>query len=247
MCFFGQRKFAVIKVYFLFLILIIIYGLRVTWARNISIGLFVPWTGTWPRGKNLASAALIAIDDINKSPTLLQNETLQFYWRDDKCDAQVSVGETALFNNNMYGGRKGVDVYIGPYCSDGCIPSGLLAAFFDKPMISYSCSAKKLSSKVLYPTFARTATFARTHAAKLTAKLASLMKKFDWKLITLIVSNQPGWYEFGQHVFEKLTTFDIKARDRLTYMKDAESYKEDLEKAKKTARSKFLIFLLLLS
>ncbi|XP_057309237.1 atrial natriuretic peptide receptor 1-like isoform X2 [Hydractinia symbiolongicarpus] len=214
-------------------LLLLLCRVRIIRTRNLTIGLFVPWTGKWPVGSKLASAATMAVDDINNSRDLLPNEHLVFDWKDDKCDSQTSVGETANFHTRVYDGKKGVDVYIGPYCSDGCEPSGLLAAFYDKPMISYSCSAKQLSQKSQYPTFARTASFARTNEVSLLLKLVGLMKQFKWDIITLIVSKQPAWHEFGQTIFAEFSKYNKTVREKFTYDEDIKSL---LEEAKKDAR-----------
>ena len=210
------------------------------WAKNLTLGLFVPLTGSWPKGTKGASAAVMAIDDINSDINLLPNERLMLEVWDDKCDAHASVGGTAEFHYGVYNNKQGVDAYIGPHCSDGCLPAGLLAAYFNKPMIAYSCSGEKLSDKDLYPTFARTKTFARSDKSATLNYLAELLTMFNWKLVTLIVSKQPAWHDTGQILFEKLINYGIKVQDKFSY--EPKTLKDILQKAKKTARSKFCFY-----
>lgn len=217
----------------------------------LTIGLMVSWTGKWDEGKNIAGAAVMAVNDINNNRTLLPGKKLELLIKDDACKAITSIGATEAFHNRRVNDkgkdkRVGVDVYVGPYCSDGCVPSGLLAAYYKEPMISYSCSSKELSNKLLYPTFARTATFARTSEEQLTKSLAALMREFKWTKVTLIVSSQPGWHPAGQYVFEQLRNDrqgkeNLQVQDKLTFTKDMDmnDIGKILEKAQRNARSKY--------
>ena len=48
-----------------------------------------------------------------------------------------------------------LDGIIGATCSVVCQPVGLLAAEWNLPMVSYSCTSDSLSDKEVYPTFTR--------------------------------------------------------------------------------------------
>lgn len=230
---------------YLLILLLLFCKFDIAWTKNLTLGLFVPLTGSWPAGTKSASAAVMAIDDINNDTNLLPNERLMLEVWDDKCDAHASVGGTAEFHYGVYNNKQGVDAYIGPHCSDGCIPAGLLAAYFNKPMIAYSCSGQDLSNKVLYPTFARTKTFARSNKSATLNYLAELLTMFNWKLVTLIVSKQPAWHNTGQILFERLINYGIKVQDKFSY--EPSTLTDILQKAKKTARSKFCFCCLLFS
>ena len=47
----------------------------------------------------------------------------------------------------------GLDAVIGAGCSVVCQPVSLLAAAWNIPIVSYSCSSSSLSNKRTYPTF----------------------------------------------------------------------------------------------
>ena len=222
---------------YLLILLLLFCKFHIAWTKNLTLGLFVSLTGSVNDGTRGASAAVMAVDDINNDTNLLPNERLMLEVWDDKCDAHASVGGTAEFQYRVYNNKQGVDAYIGPHCSDGCVPAGLLAAYFNKPMIAYSCSGQKLSNKVLYPTFARTKTFARSDKSATLNYLAELLRMFDWKLVTLIVSKQPAWHDTGQILFEKLVEYGITVQDKFSY--EPSTLTDILQKAKKTARSKF--------
>ena len=225
---------------YLLILLLLFCKFHIAWTKNLTLGLFVPLTGSWPYGTRGASAAVMAIDDINNDTNLLPNERLMLEVWDDKCDEHASVGGTAEFHYGVYNNKQGVDAYIGPYCSEGCVPAGLLTAYFNKPMIAYSCSDEKLSDKALYPTFARTKTFARSDNSATLKHLARLLKMFHWKFVTLIVSKQQAWQKTGQMLFEELVDYGITVQDKFSY--EASNLTNILPKVKKTARSKFCFY-----
>lgn len=81
---------------------------------------------------------------------------VDFTFKDSGCNSTLSLGAASdLMNRN-------ISAILGPSCSVGCLPVGLLATFENIPMISFGCSSGELSDKAIYPTFARTMPFART-------------------------------------------------------------------------------------
>ena len=159
--------------------------------KKLTVGLFVPWTGSWPVGTRLASAAPIAIDEINNNTTLLRDYELQFIWSDCGCSKVMSAGGTVEFV------KKNISVIIGPYCSKGCVPSGLIAGYYNVPMITYSCSTSELSKKSEYPTTARTFAYARTNEIVLFDNAVKMIKHFGWKMFTIITELSSPWLEIG--------------------------------------------------
>eukprot|EP00111_Clytia_hemisphaerica_P020917 TCONS_00061683-protein len=89
----------------------------------------------------------------------------------DGCDELSSVGEAAKLIN-----LHDVKALIGPVCSEGCIPAGLIANYENVPIISYGCSSPSLSDPYKYPTFARTKPYARTTPEYLSKCLNSEVK-----------------------------------------------------------------------
>ena len=208
--------------------------------KNLTFGLFVPWTGRWPVGKQLASGALIARDAINKNKSILPGYHLDFIWKDCKCDAQASVGETADLHDL-------VDAYIGPYCSSGCEPSGLLAAHYNKPLITYACSTKLLSDKKVYPTVARAISYARSNERVLLEKFALLMKQFKWKLFSIIYDTGNSWLPVGQYFNTHAQAHGLKIQKYLPYIESNLTTESILNDVKSNARSKFYFSLFFIS
>ncbi|KAH3826118.1 hypothetical protein DPMN_128011 [Dreissena polymorpha] len=123
-------------------------GILFKLAQDI-IGMNLPTKFHDDRKINVASTTTEA----NTSPDLPQlrkhNITFDFIMADTHCD--IGQGLYQLVEMNPH-----VNAYIGPACDAVCLPAGLLAAKWDKPMISYSCSSRALSNHGAYKTFART-------------------------------------------------------------------------------------------
>lgn len=155
-------------------------------AREIKMGINVPFTGVWPGGPNMASAILIALDTINNKSDLLKPHTLTYAMRDSRCEAKSTIANLL----HMYVEEDPpVDAYIGPGCSQGCIPGGHIALEWNLPMVAWGCSESSLSDKELYPNFVRTV---GTYNL-----IGDLMKAFlsvyKWDRIALMCSTESLW------------------------------------------------------
>ncbi len=210
--------------------------------KNITVGVFVPMTG-WPVGNRLASAAPIAIDAINADPNILPGYKLKFEWRDCGCKSDVSAGGTVEFL------KRNVSAIIGPYCSKGCITSGHIAAYYNLPLLTYSCSKKELSNKKIYPTVARTFTYARTNEKILLNNAAQLMKLYNWKIFTIIVEIDEVWQTVGEYFQKNVAQYGLTLH-RVTFIPekvnadtaDGKAYRKSiLESARVNSRSMFII------
>ena len=162
-------------------------------GRDIKMGIFVPFTGSWPGGPKMASAILIAMDKVNQDPYWLQGHTLTYLVRDGRCEAKSSLEILADYYTVE---SPKVDVYIGPGCSAGCIPGAYLAAHWNIPMISWGCTASVLSDKTLYPYFVRTAgTY--TGFGDL---MRALLTQYSWDRAGIMASTETVYSEIGNTV-----------------------------------------------
>lgn len=163
------------------LFLSLAFLLSISAGVEIKMGIFLPFTGTWPGGSKMASAIVIALDKIKNDTTLLQGHNLTYLLRDSSCRGNLSL---AVLSDYYY--KENVDVFIGPGCSVGCIPGGLLADHWNQLMISWGCSAGGLSNKQEYPTFVRTA---GTHQGL--GKFFSIYLAYmKWKRMALMCSTE---------------------------------------------------------
>ena len=101
---------------------------------NLTIGLILPYKLSSGSNQNrpgeyYASAMTIAVDNINKDPTLLPGINLSFIWADSECDEEKSI--EALIHQR----EKGVHAFIGFGCK--CFTQARMAAALNLPIISH--------------------------------------------------------------------------------------------------------------
>ncbi|XP_031553753.1 guanylate cyclase 32E-like [Actinia tenebrosa] len=177
-------------------------------ARQVKLGVLLPWSGSWPLAQRMAEVIPRTIEDINRNKSLLGNNNLTFVWRDTR--NQASQGLWAMVdlwkNENLL-----VDAFIGPVFSVICEPCGLLAERLNLPMISWGCSSQRLSNKNLYPTFARTKTYGRTNLLNTSRAMASVLRHFKWKRVSLFHSSESVWTDLALKMNSELERSDIKA------------------------------------
>ena len=77
--------------------------------------------GRWDGGRTNSAAVPLAIDFVNKDPSLLGYK-IAFIWRDSQCSAGKALAAMSELLD------AGVDVFIGPGCSVACEPTQLLAS-----------------------------------------------------------------------------------------------------------------------
>ena len=84
-----------------------------------------------------AAAALVAVDEINKSK-ILEELTIRILWRDSDCDpGQALRGMSELL-------KEGVDIILGPTCSIACEPTQYLASALNMPQVEIIYFSERL-------------------------------------------------------------------------------------------------------
>lgn len=161
-----------------------------SYARDIKMGIFLPFTGSWPGGPKMASAILIAMDKVNNDSYWLQGHNLTYVLRDSKCEAKSSL---AILVDYYTVQNPKVDVYIGPGCSVACVPGAYIADHWNIPMISWGCTASVLSDKTLYPYFVRTA---GTYTG-LGDLMRALLAQYKWDRVGIMASTETVFSEIG--------------------------------------------------
>ena len=161
------------------------------------MGVFLPFTGSWPGGPKMASAILIAMDTVNNDSHWLKGHRLTYVVKDSQCSAKYSLPVLVDYYTEE---NPKVDVYIGPGCSVACIPGAYIAQHWNIPMISWGCVATVLSDKNLYPYFVRTAgTF-----TGLGDLLRALLEHYNWDRIGMLISTQTIFSEIGNSAKVKI-------------------------------------------
>ena len=207
-------------------------------AKEVKIGVLLPMTGYWPIGKTSASAITIAVEKINKDPTLLLGYNMTFMWNDSMCLAAEGLNRAVEFR------ISGVDAIIGDGCDIICEPAAILAASWNLPMISWGCESSKLSEKSIYQTFARTV----GSFSKMGGLFMSVLGYFQWKSIGIIASTESIWQLATSGLMKIFLENDIEIRYLHTLnpgnvlVTEREEYKSMLALAKEKARSKLHTF-----
>lgn len=127
-------------------------------SGNIHLGVMLPTSrpGFSELGRALELVIAPAIQHVYNHSRLSGQWNITYTVKDSACHKTVAIGKTYELHT--------ADAFIGPACSDSCLSAGLLASYWNKPMISYSCSSVELSNRLFYPTFARTQPFSRTYS-----------------------------------------------------------------------------------
>ncbi|XP_048398328.2 extracellular calcium-sensing receptor-like [Stegostoma tigrinum] len=152
----------------------------------------------------LIQTMIFAIEEINRSKTLLPNITLGYEIYDDcSTTAIASKAALALVNGKQElieypecKGSSNVAAIIGCDISTSSIAAARTVGSFRIPMISYFSTCSCLSDKLEYPTFFRTIPSDK-YQSKL---LAELVKTFGWNWIGTVRSNTE-YGNFGMRTF----------------------------------------------
>lgn len=215
--------------------------------KEVRVGVLVPITGGFQVGDGIRPAVKAAFDDINKNKNLLPTLNLTYTIQNSACDSVKAVGIAA----DLMRSSASVDAYIGPGCSISCLAAGLLAQYWNKPIISFSCSSLGLEDRNKYSTFARTQPFSRTYSQSTPSILLQIMRRYKWKRAAILARDDAYtstgiWAPIANNVMKYFKESNItvsyynvykKADDTETQQKDAETL---LEETKKNARGKLI-------
>lgn len=216
-------------------------------CKELRVGVLVPITGKgFKVGDGIRPAIKAAFDGVNKDKNLLPGVNLTYTVHNSACDSVKAVGIAA----DLMRSSASVDAYIGPGCSVACLAAGLLARYWNKPIISFSCSSLDLQDRDKYSTFARTQPFSRTYSESTPLILLQIMRRFEWKraaILSIDDSPQSIWVPIANNVFNYFKSSNLTvsyynvykiAEDPETQYKEA---KKLLEETKKHARGKLLL------
>ena len=208
-------------------------------SGNIHLGVMLPIsrTGFSELGRALELVIAPAIQHIYNHSRLSRQWNITYTVKDSACHKTVAVGKTYELHT--------ADAFIGPACSDSCLSAGLLASYWNKPMISYSCSSVELDNRFFYPTFARTQPFSRTYLHETPDILLESMRVYNWTRAAVISTEDFVWTPIAISMTEIFQKNNISVPFKGFYVPSPSfSYHEFLSQVKDKARSKhfFLFF-----
>ena len=213
--------------------------------EEVRVGVLVPITGGFQVGNGIRPAIKAAFDDINRDKNLLPALNLTYTIHDSACDSVSAVGIAADLKQSS----ASVDGYIGPGCSIACLAAGLLAQYWNKPIISYSCSSSDLEDKTKYSTFARTQPFSRTYSQSTPSILLQIMRRYKWQRAAILAKDDGStsiWVPMANNVMEyfKENNMTVSYYNVYKVADDTETQQTDTERllgeTKNNARGKLI-------
>jgi len=205
----------------------------------------VPITGGFEVGNGIRPAIKYAFDKINRDENLLPALNLTYTIHNSACDSVTAVGIAAELKQSP----ASVDAYIGPGCSIACLSAGLLAQYWNKPIISYSCSSSDLEDKTKYSTFARVQPFSRTYSQSTPPILLQIMRRYEWQRAAILAKDDGPtsiWVPIANNVMEhfKANNLTVSYYNVFKMSDDPETQQTDTERllgeTKKNARGKLI-------
>eukprot|EP01135_Chromosphaera_perkinsii_P001757 Nk52_evm26s210 gene=Nk52_evmTU26s210 len=191
-------------------------------AADLNLIALIPWTG-WSVGDTISGGVPLAVEYINNNATLLPGYTVKWNWKDSKCNAATAIAEATTMNT-----AHDADVIIGPACSTACEPTGLLAEFWDVPIISYACGLNTLSNKKLYPTFARTV----GPLTKYGEAFSAFINSQGWRKVAIVTSSNSLYSSAAQAILTELAKVNVtvQAFQVFNSLQDPTSALEEVKK-----------------
>ncbi|XP_065715204.2 retinal guanylyl cyclase 1 [Patagioenas fasciata] len=171
---------------FLLLLLLLLLPPSPTSAATFKMGIMGPWSCDPILSHALPDvASRLAVARLNRHPTFNRG-----YWWDavvvtEPCDTPQAV--TNLLNLDRYA------ALIGPFNPAACGAAGLLAAAWNKPLVSWSClgDAEGLDTLVV-------------PMPEPVGVLHEVLRYFRWAHVAVVTSAGDAWREVGQAVAQEL-------------------------------------------
>lgn len=207
-------------------------------SGNIHLGVMLPTSrpGFSELGRALELVIAPAIQHVYNHSRLSGQWNITYTVKDSACHKTVAIGKTYELHT--------ADAFIGPACSDSCLSAGLLASYWNKPMISYSCSSVELSNRLFYPTFARTQPFSRTYSRETPDILLQSMGVYNWARAAIISTEDFVWTPIAISMTELFQKNNISVPFKGFYVPSSSfSHHAFLSQVKDKARSKQCFFL----
>ncbi|ELU09194.1 hypothetical protein CAPTEDRAFT_202808 [Capitella teleta] len=169
------------------------YSKNLTWPQHFKIGLLAPWNASFDDYSALtsASAVSIAIEAIQKDPTLSDKMVFSVVTKDSGCLSKKAAGNAVkLFIEDN------IDVFIGPPCSTACRPAAELASYWNKPIISWVATDPDFNDRKTFSTLGRIL----GPFSKMGSFMLEVFKQYNWKRVVVISSNYFVWSDAGRAI-----------------------------------------------
>ncbi|XP_060922601.1 retinal guanylyl cyclase 2 [Limanda limanda] len=164
-----------------------------------KVGVVGPWGCDPLFAKALPNvAAQLAVNRINKDPSLSHAATFDFTVLQEPCETSRALEAFVGFQAKASG-------YIGPVNPGYCDAASMLSKGWNKALFPWGCDGYEVDDVRSHPTFARS-------MARPTWVLLSLMRYFRWAHVAIISSSDGVWMETATKVAESLRSHGLPVR-----------------------------------
>eukprot|EP00638_Chattonella_subsalsa_P018014 CAMPEP_0117865240 /NCGR_PEP_ID=MMETSP0950-20121206/6619_1 /TAXON_ID=44440 /ORGANISM="Chattonella subsalsa, Strain CCMP2191" /LENGTH=537 /DNA_ID=CAMNT_0005716283 /DNA_START=248 /DNA_END=1861 /DNA_ORIENTATION=+ len=143
-------------------------------AEQLNVGILIPWKGYWPIGPKIATAIILAFEDLANEDNLLPGYNISWVWMDTLADWNPAAALTLVNHFDIH-------AFIGPVSFISCISVAPIANSSSMPLISLS-QASSFRDKSQYPMFS-TVTIDDTQR---TTSCVKMMEHFGWENLAVI-------------------------------------------------------------
>ncbi|XP_051998032.1 retinal guanylyl cyclase 2 isoform X2 [Xyrauchen texanus] len=197
-------------------------------AATLRVGVVGPWSCDPLFTKAEPSmAARLAVERINKDPSLSQGITFDYVILEEDCDTSQSLARFLGYYTRASG-------FIGPINPGYCEAASLLGKSWNKAVFSWSCIGYELDDSRSHPTFARTMPLP-------TLVLLSFMRHFHWAHVGIISSAEDVWMETGIKLANALQSHGMPVGIVTSIGNDHTSVRKTLAKVKKVEGLRLVI------
>lgn len=191
--------------------------------KDLVMGGLFPISGNagWLGGQGCLPAALMALDDVNRSPDLLPGYRLVLHWNDSKCNP--GLGATEMYDL-IY--NKPVKLLMLGGCSIVCSTVAETARMYNLVVVGYGSSSPALSNRERFPTFFRTHPSATIH----NPTRVRLFKKFGWNRIAVLLEAEELFVETGKDLEKRCKENGIEILSRISFLADPKDAVKNLQR-----------------
>uniref|UniRef100_A0A3B4AL70 Guanylate cyclase n=1 Tax=Periophthalmus magnuspinnatus TaxID=409849 RepID=A0A3B4AL70_9GOBI len=137
-----------------------------------------PWNVSYPfSALRLGAAIQIAVEKVNKNPSILGNYTLDFVFTDTQCDPKASLGG---FIHQVW--KENVSALFGPACPEEAEVTGLIASTWNIPMFGFVGQSSKMDNSNIYNSYVKIVPPLKRSAEV----LMKTLEFFGWRYVAMI-------------------------------------------------------------
>ncbi|XP_030635513.1 retinal guanylyl cyclase 2 [Chanos chanos] len=197
-------------------------------AATFRVGVVGPWSCDPLFAKAYPNAAArLAVDRINKDPSLRLGTTFDYVILEEDCETSHALGRFLGYYTRASG-------FVGPANPGYCDAASLLGKSWNKAVFSWSCGGYELDDPRSHPTFAPTMPLP-------TLVLLSFMRHFRWAHVGIVSGAEDIWVETASKVANALRSHGMPVGIVASIGNDRASIRMTLAKVKRVEDLRLVI------